>query len=523
MALLAALALVALPLGFVLWANNHTTTLTPIVESELGVRIPTVVALYTDSLATRLTNSGTSFTLVRGTDKQSRSLSGYYGFVMDEGSPSEEFFLATCTGTACTIVARGIDVQDGETEVSALKFEHRRGATVKMTDYPILTFLARVVNGQESASSTFMIGDGSTTTTLFKTIKADNGSLNLPFIRYNESTGRWQFSDDGISTTNFTTSSSSGLSASSTVSTFIEDSQIGVYTSSTASLNGGYIGHKLQGDGKYRMFFDSPTFLATNQNFANVQGTSTALRINFTPTSTLDATNKSYVDERVSHNSATGTAGMAITAGNALYVSNTSTLWKTNTSVASSTFQFVGIAENTVSVGEEVRYTKIGGINCNQSSLAPGFAQFLNGSAGQISTTPGTLIARIGVAYSATCVGVTQPKFIRTGTQATLTTGNYFQEVGFYPARLELNGSGAGNGARVAGVSMSSDAGGFFSNAAKVAGATAWTVGANALRFEDDTGAADTVTTTKSATGFFLNVTNGSGDDGTVYWVAESL
>ncbi len=443
--LLSALVLVAIPVAIVSLVGRFSPAPAPVVEENgLGVRIPVVVALYTDSLASRLTNTGTSFTLVRGTDKQSRSLSGYYGFVIDEGTTSEEFFTATCAATACTIVARGIDVQDGETSVTALKFEHRRGAVVKQTDFPILAYLARIANGEESASSTFMIGDGSTTTTLNKYLKVDNGTAALPFLRYNETLAKWQFSDDGLNTITFATSSASGLSASTTAATFITDSQVGTYTSSTASPNGGYIAIAQQADGKYRVYFDSPLFLSTPQTFSNINGTSSG---NFTvnsPTSSRDAVNKGYSDSSVANSvafgQATGTAQVAITAGQAVWLSATSSqIMVTDTTAPSSTYQFIGIAAANAAAGATVTYTKPGGINCNQSGLTAGLGYYVNGATGGLATSPGTYIARIGIATSASCVQVMTPQLVATGSFMVNATGNYLATTtAFYPAHITL-------------------------------------------------------------------------------------
>lgn len=205
-------------------------------DGLLGAAIPTVVATYVDSLASRISNVATSFTLTRGTDRQGRQLSGFYGFTLDEGTPSEEFVTANCATQVCTFVNRGIDVVDGKTSVLSLQFEHRRGSTAKISNFPQLAILSRILNGQESASSTFMIGDGNTVSSTNKTIFIDNGTTNKPFVRYNEATHRWQFSDDGISTVSFATSSGNGLSASTTKSVFVTDSLIGVNVSSSRGI-----------------------------------------------------------------------------------------------------------------------------------------------------------------------------------------------------------------------------------------------------------------------------------------------
>ena len=119
-------------------------------EINLGATIPTVVGFFETSLASKITSSATSMTLVTGVDDDGTSLSGTYGFIIDEGSSSEEVVVATCTGTSCISMRRGVSVLDGWTEVSDNKKSHRRGASVKMTNYPQLAIISRILNGDES-------------------------------------------------------------------------------------------------------------------------------------------------------------------------------------------------------------------------------------------------------------------------------------------------------------------------------------------------------------------------------------
>lgn len=112
---------------------------------------PEVKALFTTSLASKITSSATSMTLVSATDKDGTSLaSSTYGFIIDEGTSVEEFVLADCTGTACTNMTRGISVSTATTSVAALQFEHRRGASVKITTAPSLVFVMNVLKGKQN-------------------------------------------------------------------------------------------------------------------------------------------------------------------------------------------------------------------------------------------------------------------------------------------------------------------------------------------------------------------------------------
>ncbi len=111
--------------------------------------IPKLSALFETSLASKISSTATSMTLVSGTDKSGNTLSGVYGFILDEGSATEEFVLGTATGTSITGMLRGVSVTDGGTEVTALKKEHRRGASVKITSFPFLGIVYRLLQGSD--------------------------------------------------------------------------------------------------------------------------------------------------------------------------------------------------------------------------------------------------------------------------------------------------------------------------------------------------------------------------------------
>lgn len=150
---------------FLLIGASIGTALAPRHDS-LGAsqEIPTTIAFFETTLASAITSSATSFTLTSATDADGTSLaSSTYAFVIDEGSSNEEIVLADCTGTTCTNAERGISVRTGNTEVTALKKAHRRGASVKITDAPILVLMARALRGDDVTSFT-PSGNGSLVT-----------------------------------------------------------------------------------------------------------------------------------------------------------------------------------------------------------------------------------------------------------------------------------------------------------------------------------------------------------------------
>lgn len=111
-------------------------------------KVPDVIALFETTLASRITSSAITMTLTSATDKDGNTLaSSTYAFIIDEGTSKEEFVIADCTGTACTNMTRGLSVLTGTTTVSALQKAHGRGASVKITDEPILLILNRLAQG----------------------------------------------------------------------------------------------------------------------------------------------------------------------------------------------------------------------------------------------------------------------------------------------------------------------------------------------------------------------------------------
>jgi len=106
-----------------------------------------ITALFETTLAASISATATSGTLTYGKDKLGNDLSGEYGLIIDEGTNKEEFVIVDATGTALTNMKRGISPSDGRTEVSSLQFAHRKGASVKLTDFPILGLLTDYLNG----------------------------------------------------------------------------------------------------------------------------------------------------------------------------------------------------------------------------------------------------------------------------------------------------------------------------------------------------------------------------------------
>lgn len=123
------------------------------IEQNLGAssNTPTSPAFFESSLASSISSSATSFTLVSGSNGDGGTLaSSTYGMVIDEGTASQEMVLADCTGTSCTNVIRGLSNVTATTTIATKQFSHRRGAPVKITTGPSLVFVSNIFSGKQN-------------------------------------------------------------------------------------------------------------------------------------------------------------------------------------------------------------------------------------------------------------------------------------------------------------------------------------------------------------------------------------
>lgn len=135
-------------------------------EDSLGAALPQAVAVFETSLASPMSAAATSMTLTANAIRGGGALSGYNCFTIDEGSAQAEVVCGSVSGTAVTGLSRGISQSTGTTTVSALQFAHRRGASVKITDYPIIQILKAQNSGEDTFENPIRYASGVSTTTL---------------------------------------------------------------------------------------------------------------------------------------------------------------------------------------------------------------------------------------------------------------------------------------------------------------------------------------------------------------------
>jgi hypothetical protein len=106
-------------------------------------------ALFDTQLATTIANSTstTSFTLQKGTDGDGNALTGNMCFTVDGGLSNVEYICGSVSGTVVSSLVRGVSFTDGVTSIASHLQSHRIGADVKVTDFPYLSQITRVLNG----------------------------------------------------------------------------------------------------------------------------------------------------------------------------------------------------------------------------------------------------------------------------------------------------------------------------------------------------------------------------------------
>lgn len=135
-------------------------------EDSFGAALPQAVAVFETSLASPMSAAATSMTLTANAIRGGGALSGYNCFTIDEGSAQAEVVCGSVSGTTVSGLSRGISQSTGTTTVAALQFAHRRGASVKITDYPIIQILKAQNSGEDTFENPIRYASGVSTTTL---------------------------------------------------------------------------------------------------------------------------------------------------------------------------------------------------------------------------------------------------------------------------------------------------------------------------------------------------------------------
>ena len=110
-----------------------------------------VIAQFETTLASGISKTSTSGVLlsnVTGDNDGATIPNGDYGVVIDERNSKREYAIITINGFNFTFVKRGLSFIDGDTVKDGNKFDHRKGAVIKIVTHPLVTLMVRAFNGQ---------------------------------------------------------------------------------------------------------------------------------------------------------------------------------------------------------------------------------------------------------------------------------------------------------------------------------------------------------------------------------------
>jgi hypothetical protein len=106
------------------------------------------IANFETTISAKLTAAGASLVLTSNLDKDGVAIpSGVYGFTLDEGKVNEEHIIGTLSGSTLTITIRNVSRQDGTTAGTGKT--HRKGASIKITNHPLLVRIRRILDGTD--------------------------------------------------------------------------------------------------------------------------------------------------------------------------------------------------------------------------------------------------------------------------------------------------------------------------------------------------------------------------------------
>lgn len=170
-------------LGVVGFLVGYKLFTPPTDELNVAAALPQSVAVFETSLASPITSSATSLTLTANSVRGGGTLSGFNCFTIDEGSAQAEYVCGTVSSTAVTSLTRGVSPSTGTSTVASLQYAHRRGANVKITDFPVIQILKAQLNAEDTIphlllyDNTNVIQVGAPTTTLATKYYVDNVSV----------------------------------------------------------------------------------------------------------------------------------------------------------------------------------------------------------------------------------------------------------------------------------------------------------------------------------------------------------
>jgi hypothetical protein len=375
------------PIIAVLSAFISFLTLTPPVQNinneyktTLGAALPQGVAVFETSLQSAITNTADTMTLVSNSVRGGSSLSGYNCFTIDEGRADAEFACGTVSGTTVSGLKRGIDPLSGTSTNATLQFAHRRGASVKVTDFPLIQVMRNQLSGNERfdnlllySTTSEVCGPGSATGTICGKQYIDGVAV--------------AGASDADDTTKGIVEMATVSEASSTASLGGTGARLAIGSNLVSGTPGVSLIPMTQSTGKLL------------PNWLDLSGSWTfAGAVSFTATTTFTGPTLG-IGQFVQLVASTTITGQA--TPQPVYVATTTNALNLSDANVNMDSQFLGFAVSGASNGATTT-VQMSGIVRGFTGLTRGSLYYISDTAGSISSTAGTNEIRVGYAISPT-------------------------------------------------------------------------------------------------------------------------
>lgn len=371
----------------------------------------------------------------------SASTTQYAYFTLEPGTTREE--IVACSGKSTgswSSCLRGLAYQGGNlTTSSTLQSAHNAGSRMIMSDVGqfFSEFLSQ--SGDQTKFGTLAFN---TFPRVTSTTGVPTSASQLATKYYVDTVGAGGFTASNVGTlfglkALGTVPETVGINISTTSSGLYFDTSwtqrpLAIQTSSTGGLTINGVGSAIVDTSDSLTWTGNETF-----NGTNIFGGTTQYTV--TPTSSSDVMSYQFSEG----NYATGTAGTTIAAGKAVMISSTGTIILTNSAATNTVYEFIGISNTAANPGQDITYTRPGGIVRGLSGLTNDRDVFLNDTNGAFGITKGTITARIGKALSSTSMIVMTPQFFDTavGSQNTAFSANTTNTIAtiWIPTHVHLN------------------------------------------------------------------------------------
>jgi len=345
--------------------------------------IPIAVPSFNTTLSQPVAKGDTTIYIDSTTDDQGNDLNGrIMGVTINSGQSNEELVVGTVNTSsgALTSCIRDVDFNDGATSNSTGE-EHDAKSPVKVTSFPYLTLVSRMLNGTDVLGGTLKYDPGRTI----------SGAQDLVDKEFAESLTVASFPD-------FATVDAGGLDV---------DVQSGTLVTATGTIEfAGVSGQTLTDNATNYIELDENGNLAVNTTGWTEGNVPLSKVITASGDISSISLNRGLITVPISDSTVTDdyTFGDTIAVGDFVYLDTSDSKWKlADASAEATAVGLIGVALEAGVDTDTGKRVQIAGVVTGLTGLTAGY-QYISDTAGEISNSPGTWRRNVGFAPNATSI-----------------------------------------------------------------------------------------------------------------------